>query len=149
MPAAASLTLANGEATPVNHTFAPLGQDRETGFWWFEDQTPRVASSSSLGWPRVGIRVRRANGAGPGDNAQAKVNRVEWTIALPQLETVGTSDTGLTPPPTVGYVDRTKGEFLLPSRDAIADRKDALAYTAALMQQSVMTELVRDLQQLY
>lgn len=149
MPQAVSLVLANGEVTPVNHTFAPLGQDRETGFWWFEDQSPRVTSTSSLGWPRIGIRVRRANGGGPGDNAQTRINRVEYSIAIPQLETLASGDSGLTPPPTIAYVDRAKGEFLLPSRDSIADRQDVLAFNAALMADATLAALVEDLQQLY
>lgn len=145
MPAVVDIVLPNGEGTPVNHTFAPLGQNRETGFWWFEDQSPRVASSSSLGWPRIGIRSRRANDAGPGENAQTRVNRVEFVIAMPQLETVGTSDSGLTPAPTVSYVDRMKGEFLLPARDVLADRKDVLKYAAGLMANALVVDLVHNL----
>lgn len=149
MPAVASLVLANGEVSPVNHTFAPLGQNRETGFWWFEDQSPRVSSTSSMGWPRIGIRVRRANDGGPGDNAQIRINRVEFAVALPQLETVGTSDSGLTPPPTVAYVDRMKGEFLLPARDNLADRKDVVAYAHSLMANAIVLDLVQNLTQIY
>lgn len=149
MPAVANLVLANGEGTPANHTFAPLGQNRDTGFWWFEDQSPRVSSTSPIGWPRIGIRTRRANDGGPGDNAQTRVNRVEYVIAMPQLETVGTSDSGLTPPPTVAYVDRVKGEFLLPSRDAIADRSDALAFNGSLLTNAIFVDLVKNLTQIY
>jgi hypothetical protein len=149
MPANVALILANGEATPVNHTFTPLGQNRETGFWWFEDQSPRVTSSSSLGWPRVGIRTRRANDAGPGDNAQTRINRVELVIAMPQLETVGTSDSGLTPPPTVAYVDRVKAEFLLPARDSLADRKDSLAYAKSALGHATVVDLVQNLTNIY
>lgn len=149
MPAVASIILANGEASPVNHTFAPLGQNRETGFWWFEDQSPRVSSTSSMGWPRIGIRVRRSNDGGPGENAKARVNRVEYVVALPQLETVGTSDSGLTPPPTVAYVDRMKGEFLLPARDSLADRKDALAYAKNVLSDAIVVDLVHNLSQIW
>lgn len=149
MPAVASITLANGEGTPVNHVFAPLGQNRETGFWWFEDQSPRVASSSSVGWPRIGIRSRRANDAGPGDTAQTRINRVELVVALPQLESLATSDSGLTPPPTVAYIDRIKIEYLLPARDTAADRADASAYAAALAANSQVVDLVENLTTLY
>lgn len=149
MPQVATLALANGEASPVSHNFAPLGQNRETGFWWFEDQSPRVASTSSMGWPRIGIRARRANDAGPGENAQTRINRVEFAIALPELETVGTSDSGLTPPPTVAYVDRAKGEFLLPARDVLADRKDVLAYVKNLMANAIFLDLVTNLTTIY
>jgi len=149
MPAASTITLANGEATPVNHSFVPLGRHPTTGFWWFEDQSPRISSTSSMGWPRIGIRTRRASDGGPGDNAATRVNRVELAIALPQLETVATSDSGLTPPPTVAYVDRFKAEFLLPSRNTEADRDDSLAYAKNLLGHVTIGDLVTTLGSLY
>lgn len=145
MPAVANIILANGETTPVNHTFAPLGQDRSTGFWWFEDQSPRVTSTSAMGWPRIGIRTKRATDGGPGANAQTRVNRVELVIALPQLETLGTSSSGLTPAPTVAYVDRAKIEFLMPARNTAADRKDSLAYARNLLDNAIAADLIQNL----
>lgn len=149
MPQVADIVLANGEGTPSNHTFVPLGQNPATGFWHFEDQSPRVASSSPLGWPRISVRARRANDAAPGENAQGRINRVELNIALPQLESLGTSDSGLTPPATIAYVDRVKIEFLLPSRNIVADRKDALAFAANLLADDNTVDLVENLTQLY
>jgi hypothetical protein len=149
MPAVASIALLNGEGTPVSHTFAPLGQNRETGFWWFEDQSPRIASTSMMGWPRIGIRSRRANDGGPGDSAKSRINRVEFILALPSLETLGTSDSGLTPPPTIAYVDRVKKEFLLPARDALADRKDLLAYDKNICSNAIFLDMIHNLTQLY
>jgi len=149
LPQIASIVLANGESTPVNHTFAPLGQNPKTGFWVFEDQSPRVSSSTPMGWPRLAIRARRASEGGPGENAQTRINRVEFVFSMPALETVGTSDSGLTPPATVAYVDRIKGEYLLPARNVLADRKDDLAFSKALMSNSIFVDLVHNLSQIY
>lgn len=148
MPTVANIVLANGEATPVNHTFVPMGRDADGGFL-FEDQSPRVASTSPLGWPRIRVTTQRVTEVGPRANAAGLINRVTVTISLPQLETLGTSDTGLTPPPTVAYIDRVKTEFMLPARDTVADRKDALAYAKNVLGNANIISLVHDLQQFY
>lgn len=149
MPAVAAIVLANGEATPVNHTFAPLGQDTKTGIWWYEDQSPRVAASSSLGYPRIGIRTKRDSEVVAGQSAKNTVTRVECMLAFPQLETLGTSSSGFTPAPQVAYVDRVKTEFILSSRDSVADRKDVLAYAKNLLGNAVASALVQDLGAIY
>lgn len=149
MPAIAAIVLANGETTPVNHTFAPLGQDFKTGIWWFEDQSPRVTATSSLGYPRVGIRTKRDNEVIQGQSAKSTVTRVEITLALPQLETLGTSSSGFTPAPQVAYVDRMKCEYILSSRDSAADRKDALAYGKNIQANALVVDLVQNLTALY
>jgi hypothetical protein len=149
MPAVAAITLANGETTPVNHTFNPLGQDVKTGIWWFEDQSPRVTATSSLGFPRIGIATKRDSEVVQGQSAKNTITRVSLTLALPQLETLGTSSTGFTPAPQVAYVDRCKTEFILSSRDVIADRKDALAFAKNLMANSGVIDLIHNLTSLY
>lgn len=149
MPAISALTLANGESTPVNHTFNPLGQDIKTGIWWFEDQSPRVTASSSIGYPRIGIRTKREQELIAGQSSKATIARIELTIALPQLETLGTGSSGFTPAPTIAYVDRCKMEFILSSRDALADRKDALAFAKNLLAHATPVDLIQNLAALY
>lgn len=149
MPAVAAITLANGEGTPVNHTFAPLGLDTKTGVRWYEDQSPRVTATSSLGYPRIGILTKRETELVPGQSSKNTVSRIQLTIALPQLETLGTSSSGFTPAPTVAYVDRFKGEFILSSRDQLADRKDNLAFAKNLLGHATITDLVQNLSAIY
>lgn len=150
MPAKTSIVLANGEATPVNHTFVPLNFDATTGIHWFEDQSPRVASSSPLGWPRIGIKTVRAVPQ-PGARATANdlVNKVEISIALPQMETLGTSDSGLTAPPTVAYVERLSITARLAVRDTLADRKDLRAYGEKIFANALVSDLFLNLSSLY
>jgi len=149
MPAIAAIAINNGEASPVSHSFSPLGQDAKTGIWWYEDQSPRVNSTSPLGWPRIGILTRRNQQAGVGESAKNRVNKVEVTLALPYMETLGTNDSGLTPAPTVAYIDRAKVEFFLSERDDIAMRKDVLAFSKNLLSHATITDLVQNLTTLY
>lgn len=149
MPAIAPITLANGESTPVNHVFAPLGPDAKTGIFWYEDQSPRVTATSSLGFPRVGIRTKREQEVAAGQSAKNTVAKVEVTLALPQLESLSAASSGFTPAPTVAYVDRWKCEYILSSRDTIDDRLDARAYSANLLDHDVIKELVHNLKSLY
>jgi len=148
MPQAVNIVLANGETTPVNHTFIPSEKDRD-GFFWFEDQSPRVAATSPLGWPRIGIRSKRAKPGAVGANSKNLVNVVDYVIQLPSLETLGTSDNGLTPPPTISYIDRARGTFYLHARDTVADRKDVIAYNKNLMSNALVIDLVHNLTSLY
>ena len=149
MPAVASMVLANGEASPVNHTFTPVGQDAKTGIWWFEDQSPRIAATSTLGWPRIGVQTKRETEMVQGQSSKNQITRVNLTIALPQLETLGTSSTGFTPAPQIAYVDRAQVTFLLSSRDAVADRKDARAYTRNLLANADIIKILENLEAFY
>jgi hypothetical protein len=120
MPSIANIVLADAQGTPVDHTFSPLGRDAN-GVWWWEDRS----ASAAAGYWRISARLKRvpppSNGyvAGP-----AMVNKVEFGIHMPILETLGTSDSGLTPPPTVAYIDRVKVEYTFADRDSLQNRKD-------------------------
>lgn len=149
MPSVADIVLANGETSPVNHTFTPIGQDTKTGIWWFEDQSPRVTATSSLGWPRIGLRSKRETEMTQGQSSKNMITRVVLTGALPQLETLGTSDNGLTPAPQIAYVDRFEITFMISARDALADRKDVQAYAKNLLGNSLVTSMIQSLQSIY
>lgn len=149
MPAIAAITLLNGESTPVSHTFYPLGQDSKTGIWWFEDRSPRVPASASIGFPRIGVRTKREMEVVAGQSAKSTVARVELTIALPQLETLGSSSSGFTPAPTVAYVDRVQISYILSSRDALLDRKDALAFSKNLLNNALIVDLIESVSSLF
>lgn len=84
-----------------------------------------------------------------GQSARNTVSRVEITLALPQLETLGSSSSGFTPAPTVAYVDRFKGEFILSSRDSVADRSDASAYAKNIMAHATIVDLVKNMTSLW
>jgi len=144
MSAVASIALNDAQTTPVAHTFIPLGQDKN-GVWWFEDQS----ASYTLGYNRLSLQLVRSAIAAPGTNSGTRVNRVKLGIHTPKLETLGTSDNGLTPPPTLAYVPRFNGEFILSERAIKQDRDDLLAYAVGALGNSQLIAMVSTLQSIY
>ncbi len=144
MSAVANIVLADAQATPVNHTFIPIGPDAD-GRWWWEDQS----GGSSIGYNRISMLLKRAPNPAPGSNAGSRVNRVQVGFHTPKLETLGTSDSGLTPPATVAYVDRCNVEFVLSDRDTPQDRKDLRKFIDYLMAETQLTNMVENLQNVY
>jgi hypothetical protein len=145
MSAVANIVLNDGQATPVSHTFIPLGPT--DGVWWFEDQS---SGTSSLGFDRISLQLIRVNGQAAGTSSTAnRVNRVKMTIHTPTLETLGTSDTGIQPPPTVAYVDRCHIEFILAERDIEQEREDLRVYARGLLDNAQVVAMIEKLQAIY
>lgn len=144
MSAVANIVLNDAQATPVAHTFTPIGPDK-LGTWWWEDQSV----SSPIGYPRISVQLNRVGNPSPGSNSGVRVNRVKVGLHVPKLETLGTSDSGLTPPPTVAYVDRASMEFILPERDALQDRKDLRKYAQFLLAETQLVAMIETLQNVY
>lgn len=135
MAAVTAITINDGAATPVAHTFDPTGPD-DKGVQHYEDRVGGVA----LGMPRIAISKTDPRGAGT-------VYRVKANIDLPVLETAtGTDPNGYTPGPKVAYTLRVKAEFILPQRSATAERADVLAYAENLLAHAVLTDMVEDLE---
>jgi hypothetical protein len=74
---------------------------------------------------------------------------LKFHLAVPVLETLGTSDSGITPPPTKSYEVLYNGEFVLPERSSLDVRKDILAYVQSLYGLSVVAEAIEDLKATY
>jgi hypothetical protein len=141
---ASNIVLNDGQVTPVAHTFKPRGLDPKGNFWW-EDQT----GSSSLGYNRISMKLVRSGIPVQGQSAKDLVNRVQIGIHTPTLETLGTSDSGLTPPPQVAYVPRFVGEFIISDRANDSERDNLLAFTAGLMGEAQLELMVQDLLSAY
>lgn len=144
MAAVANIVLNDAQGTPVAHTFIPLGPDKN-GVWWWEDQT----GLAPLGYNRISAQLVRAGNPPAGSNAGSRVNRVKIALHTPKLETLGTNDAGLTPPNQVAYVVRFNGEYILPDRSVLQDRKDIRKYIDFLMAESQMTAMIETLQNVY
>lgn len=144
MSAVATITLADAQATPVNHSFVPLGTDNN-GVWWFEDQS----ASAPIGYNKISLSITRPASAGAGKNSAGRVARVKIGIHLPTLTTLGTSDSGLTPPPTIQYVERFNGEFILPEESSLQNRKDVRKYLDGLLSDTGVIDMVENLRNLY
>lgn len=145
MPAASNIVLADAQATPVNHTFIPLGKDTNNVFW-FEDQS----QSSPIGYWKISTELKRPLPGAPGQSSTSdRVSRVKLALHEPQLETLGTNDNGLTPPATVAYIMRGGVEFILPERGITQNRKDIRKMLASLINDAQVVAMVENLQNVY
>jgi len=149
MAALAAITVNDGKATPVAHTFNPMSFDQSLSLALLADRSGGIA----LGYPTVSFqlvqppKVRSVKGRAVSDSD--RVYRVKVRIALPVMEALSVSDSGYTPAPTVAYTIRSNHEFILPERSSLADRKDGLAYAKNVLAQAVVTSLVQDLEALW
>lgn len=144
MTAVANIVLNDAQATPVAHTFIPLGPDKD-GRWWFEDQSP----SNAIGYNRISLQLIRSSTPAAGESSGERTNRVKITIHNPVLETLGTADNGITPPPTVAFVPRFIAEFVMNERASLQNRKDLRKYADYLLGEAQLTAMVETLQNIY
>jgi len=146
MAAVASITLNDAATTPVAHVFNPIGPDTN-GVWWWEETGVALAT---LGNYRISAALTRAPNPAPGSNSSDRVNRVKVTLHLPTLETLGTNDQGLTPPPTIAYICRaTGGEYILPDRSSLRNRQDLQKMNYELQNNSQIKAMICDLANVY
>jgi hypothetical protein len=142
MPAVANIVLADAQATPVNHTFIPLGPDTN-GVWWFEDQT---SGTAEIGWNRISVELKRPRNPAPGQSSSERMSRVKIGIHTPKLETLGNNSAGYTPPPTIAYIARANIELMIPERGSLQDRKDLRKYTEKVLADANIVLVAEQLQ---
>lgn len=142
MPQAANIVINDGAATPVAHTFTPLGKD-EKGVFWFVQVAP--ASANALGAKRIGISISRpTNGNRLSGNA-----RVVLSLWNPVLETLGTNSAGIVPPPTLAYQCTDRQTFDLPERSTKQERKDTRVLMKNLLDNALVVSCIEDLLSVY
>lgn len=125
----ADISLADGSATPVTHTFKTKTSSGRVAVW--EDRVTGIP----VGYSKLSCETK--------DNDT--VRRVKFSIAIPTLEAVaGANGQGFTPAATVAYVHRFNGEFLLPQRGVLQNRRDILAFVKNALANSVLAAIVTD-----
>lgn len=144
MPLASPIVLADALATPVNHTFIPLGPD-SLGAWWYEDQS----FPTPIGFWRVSISLTRAKPPSAGTSASDRIARVKVSLHEPTLEVVSNNSAGLVPAPVVAYVIRTTTEYILHERSTLQNRKDLRKMSALLQADVQVIAAVETLQNIY
>lgn len=139
--AASNIVIADAQATPVNHTFVPLGPDRD-GVFWFEDQS----QASPIGYWRISYALKRPVVGAAGQNSAQRTYRATIGLHEPVLENV-TNNTvsGISPAPTVSYVPRSFTEYVMPERSSLQNRKDLRKMTYLLNNESQLVSLVENL----
>lgn len=142
MAIAANIVLADAQATPVNHTFVPLGADKNSVFW-FEDQS----AASPVGFWKVSMELKRPQVAAPGESSQNRTFRIKVGMHQPVLENVTNSTvSGVAPAPTVSYIPRCFVEFLVPERTSLQNRKDLRKMVYNLLNETQVVGMVETLQ---
>jgi hypothetical protein len=135
----ANIVLADGAATPVNHTFAPNAGDGNVpgvSIVAYEDR----ASGIAVAFPTLTLQTR------PGTKAN-DIRKLVTSVYYPVLETVGDAgSSGYVAPPKAAYQLGFRGEFFLPGRASFQQRKDHFAFVKNLYSHAVMTAMVVDLE---
>jgi len=140
MATAVNIVLNDALATPVAHTFIPMGLD-EKRVMWFEDQS----RPTSLGYWRISFEVVRPKPGSTGTTSNDRVSRVKLALHEPYLEVVGNTAAGYPAPPTIAYIMRTNVEFILPEKGILQDRKDLRKMTYELLNNAQVVSAVEQL----
>lgn len=145
MALATNIVLADAQGTPVNHTFIPLGPDRN-GVFWFEDQS----QSSPIGYWKISMESKRPGPASAGESSSKRLIRVKIALHQPVLEnTTNSTVSGVAPAPVVSYIPRAFTEFLVPERASLLDRQNARKMTANLLANAQVVAAVETLASLW
>lgn len=138
---ASNIVLSDAQATPVAHTFVPVGRDAK-GIFWFEDQS----QASAIGYWKISVELKRPPASQAGQNSKDRVARALIGLHEPVLETVSNNTvSGISPAPTISYVPRSFTEFVIPERASLQNRKDIRKMTANLMADTQMVSVVENL----
>jgi hypothetical protein len=70
-------------------------------------------------------------------------------VHTPVLETLGTADNGITPPPTVAFVPRASIEYVISERASFQNRKDLRKYVQFLQADTQVVAMVEQLQGIF
>lgn len=133
----AAITLADGQATPVNKTFAVAGVTNGVASW--EERSGGIP----IGYSRLSTSLRRP--------AKGSRNfKVVTKVQLPVLEVTSPSTaTGIQPAPTKAYELFATMEFTIPERASAADRANLLAYAKNALANSLISAEVKDLDNIW
>jgi hypothetical protein len=143
MAQASAITINDGATTPVAHTFTPIGKDDKGVFWW-EQTTPNPANP--LGAKRLSYRQTRVM---EGGSVLSTKSTAIYMLHVPTLETLGTNDSGITPPPTLAYKEVCRIQFDLAERSLKQERKDTRVLMVNLLAVNDVTKTIDDLQPIY
>ena len=138
---ASNIVLADAQATPVNHTFVPVGRDKN-GIFWFEDQS----ATSAVGNWRVAIELKRPSAPNGKTSSDGRSYRARIELHEPVLETVSNNTVaGIAPAPTVSYVTRAYSDIVMPERGTLQNRKDIRKMMALLLADTQVVSTIESL----
>lgn len=139
MTAFANITINDGQATPVAHTFT--ARRIADGLAKWQD----ISGGIAVGFPTLTVSLRE-----PVPGTKDPMYKATFMWKVPKLETVNASTySGITPAPTKAYECACKIEFSFPERSVTQDRKDLRAYVANSLAQLDLKALIEDLNFVY
>lgn len=142
MVTAVNIVIPDAQATPVNHTFVPIGIDVKTGTYWFEDQS----AANVLGFWRISYERKSPPPAGQRQSSEGRTYRLRIGLHEPVLANVTNSTvSGIAPAPQLAYTPRAFTEFLLPEQTALLDRQNIQKMMPLLLQNAQIKSLVETL----
>jgi len=126
MAAIATLSLADGQAVPVTHTFTPVGVKNNVAMW--KDKLTGIPA----GYPTITYQLREPTKVYP-------AYKVATKIALPTLETAASFLI-----PTKAYECLLSIEAVLPDRCTDQNRKDLYAFGVNLLANAILSNGVKN-----
>ncbi len=136
-----AITLADAQATPVNHVFNPSSFDVATSTVWLTD----TSRTNAVGFWRISIQTTQ-----PKQVSDDSVYRVRVGLHEPSLEIPSTTgnSAGYVAGPRVAYTVRAFIEFVVPARATLQERKDIYKMASNLADNTQIKSAVEDLVQL-
>jgi len=141
MAVATNIVLADALATPVNHTFLPIGMDPSSDAFYFVDQS----QSNEIGYWRIGVRIKAPSAPKAGESSKNRVRRIQISLEEPILEALSNNSAGYTPSPTVAYIPRANIEYVLHERCSLQNRKDLRKMSYNLLNDANIVSVVESL----
>jgi hypothetical protein len=139
MPAIGNVTINDGAATPVAHTFAPAGISGLVAS--YADRSGGIP----VGYNSLDLSLRA-----PSSQSREKMYLATVRIKTPILDVTSPSTaTGIQPAPSVGYTPIAELKFWLPERSTLQNRKDLRAFAKNIMADATVTALVETLENIY
>lgn len=135
---AVNIVINDAQATPVAHTFIPIGRDAKRVFW-YEDQS----FTNSVGYWRISVETKRPPPATSNGSASNRTYRTIVGLHEPVLEVSGPGAAPFEPAPTVAYIQRAMMEFIDPERSTAQNRADMAKMAPLLLQNATITAILK------
>jgi hypothetical protein len=140
MASQGNLTINDGQATPVAHTFYTNGAGYVDSMKAILAKWVDRSQAAAVGYWRASLSFKEPQKG-------EKNFRVVFKTEVPVLENVSNSTvSGIAPAPTISYMPLSTTTFSIPERSSEASRKDQLAIHRNGLALAVITSAVVDLE---